>query len=84
MVPWMTLPFFSSICTVSFTSFIKNLRPGAGSTPDPTLRPLARLLAPRGRPPHLTSLTMAAGAPAGAAHGLLRALCWLPLRSSDL
>ena len=25
IVPWITLPFLSSICTVSFASFIKNL-----------------------------------------------------------
>jgi len=25
MVPWITVPFFSSICTVSLVSFIKNL-----------------------------------------------------------
>lgn len=26
IVPWMMVPFFSSICTVSFVSFMRNLR----------------------------------------------------------
>ena len=29
-VPWMTVPFFSSICTVSLDSFIRNLRHATG------------------------------------------------------
>lgn len=28
-VPWMTVPFFSSTCTVSLASFIRNLRCGS-------------------------------------------------------
>lgn len=32
MVPYTTVPFFSSICTFSFDSFIRNLRGGRGKS----------------------------------------------------
>lgn len=65
MVPWITVPFLSSICTVSFASFMRNLRcSGRGST----IRPLWAAMDASDNA-YRTSLTISARRPHGQALG---------------
>lgn len=63
IVPWRTVPFLSSIVTVSLLSFIKNLLSGAASVASGTQAAYAGRgveLARARRPTHLTSFILEA------------------------